>query len=298
MTLESTITRVAYEGNGVTRKFPLPFPLLAASHVEVYVTDMDIADSMAVSPLAAGYRVEDIALREPYLVYPEDAEAPALKAGRKLTVVRRLPLVQQTNLENGGNLQAETLETQFDTIVMQLQQLAYDLDRAVKVPPYSSKQRLDVTDLLAHMEALCHRAEDAAQRVEKQADMETVLGGTSNLSATWALTESLAAGDLLTLPVHYMPWRNMLILSVDGVLCYPAKKTTAAEGNGQSGNEVDVGGQAGSEPDGRIAQYEELLGGEEFSNQVRVHFPLPKGSVCHALVLMDKHSAMPEEAEG
>ena len=278
MTIESITTRVAYKGNGVTRRFPLPFPLLAESHVEVYVTTENTKDSTVIKPLRVGYRVENIPLNEPCLVYPEDADGPALEKGRILTVVRRLPLVQQMNLENGGKLHAETLETQFDILTMQVQQLAYDLDRAVKVPPYSANVNMGVADVLARMEEFCQRAEAAALRLEKQDDLETVLTKATNIAATWAVDKNAEAGDVLVLPVYYMSGRNMLVLSVDGVLCYPAG---------------GVAGVKGEEQGNPIAQYEELSEIDGTSNKIRLLFPLSKGSVCHALVL--GNNSPPEE---
>lgn len=270
MTIESISTRVAYEGNGVTRRFPLPFPLLAESHVQVYVTSVNTKDSAVIKPLRMGYRVENIPLNEPCLVYPEDADAQALEKGRILTVVRRLPLVQQMNLENGGKLHAETLETQFDILTMQVQQLAYDLDRAVKVPPYSANADMDVAEVLARMEEFCQRAEAAALRLEKQDDLETVLTKGTNIAGTWAVNKNTEAGDVLVLPVYYMTGHNMLVFSVDGVLCYPAGDVVWAKAEEQGSP---------------IAQYEELPEIDGTSNKIRLLFPLSKGSVCHVLVL-------------
>lgn len=269
MTIESTATRVTYEGNGVTRRFPLPFPLLAESHVEVYVTKVGVDDFALIKPLGKGYRVENIILNEPCLIYPEDADAPPLGKGEKLTVVRRLPLVQQMNLENGGILHAETLETQFDILTMQMQQLAYDVDRAVKIPPYSTNQEMDVADVLARMKALCHRAEAAALRLEKQDDLETVVGKATNIAGSWVVEKERAPGDVLVLPVHYLPRRNMLVFSVDGVLCYPTQHLDGADGELAKG----------------IAQYEEMSEDDGTSNTIRIRFPLPRGSICYALVL-------------
>lgn len=274
MTIESTITRVVYEGNGVTRRFSLPFPLLAESHVEVYVTDVGVKDSAVIQPLATGYRVENIALNEPCLVFPEDGDAPPLGKGRVLTAVRKLPLVQQMNLENGGNLQAEILETQFDILTMQMQQLAYGLERAVKIPPYSANQSMSVADFFARMEKLCDRAEAAALRLEKQEDLETIITKAMNKSETWVVKEDMAPGSVLTLPVHYLPQRSMLVFSVDGVLCYPRKIVDET-------SEHDL--------DTSSIQYEEIADEDTASNAIRLFFPLPKGSICHALVLGQSH---------
>lgn len=326
MTVESTTTRAVFAGNGSTRKFPLPFPLLSASHLEVYITKRDMSDSIVVSPLSGGYSVQDIATAEPYVVYPEDGEAPPLEAGWQLTAVRRLPLIQQTNLENGGNLHAETLETQFDLVAMQLQQLDYDLKRSVKVPPYSSNESIDVSEILHKMEKFCERAEHAARRVEEQADADVLADRTANLAATWLVGEEKQAGELVELPVHYMPGFNVLSLSVDGVLCYPQnslgplpdtqgstaqeKTETTGEQSSHASQALPQGTQTGAMAEGvggygagqnwgavnqeGIYQYEEVPGDGPYSRIVRILFPLQKGAVCHARVMVANTAPLSE----
>lgn len=263
MTIETTLTRAVYEGNGVTRKFPLPFPLLSAEHLQVYVSAREVKDSERLAPLAAGYSVQDIDTAVPYVIFPENDELAALSQHEQLTLIRRLPLVQQTNLENGGNLQAETLETQFDVIAMQLQQLAYDMERAVKIPPYAQARSMDVADVLQAMEKICQRAEDAARRLEQKADADALIGGLRNLSATW-VSPAVSAGSVMELPVHYVPGRNVLTFSVDGVQCYPGS----------------------SETPGEVYQYQEVEDvTSQYSRSVRVSFPIAEGTICHAHVV-------------
>lgn len=264
MTIETTLTVAKFLGNGVTRKFPLPFPLLAASHLEVYVTPQGMKATYGAEPLTGGYSVQDMDTAEPYVVFPEDPFASPLGVGEQLVVMRRLPLIQQTNLENGGNLHAETLEMQFDLMTMQLQQVDYDLQRCIKVPPYFESNTMDTAQLLRQMEALCERAEAAAKRLEEREAMETIDDGVKNMAATW-VSKAIEAGSVVDLPVFYLPHANMLSISVDGVVCYP--KNTGA---------MDISD---------IYQFEEIAEEEGLSQKIRFLFPIAEGSVCHATVL-------------
>ena len=106
--------------------------------------------------------------------------------------------------------------------------------------------------------------------VAKQDDLETVLIKTTNIAGTWAVDKNMEVGDVLVLPVYYVTGCNMLVFSVDGVLCYPTGGVVGVQDEEQGDS---------------IAQYEELPEIDGTSNTIRLLFPLSKGSVCHALVL-------------
>ena len=270
MTLESTLTKIHYEGNGITREFPLPFALLSEEHVRV----IHIGADTVQQTLSDGFAVCDRALGTPYILYPVDAELPALPVGERLTFLRVLPLVQQTGLENGGAMDAEALETQFDIITMQIQQLAEELERTPKLSPASLDTSLTVNTLYQQLETIRAQAELAAQRAEAVADDKTLFEGIRNLAATWEETQGKTLGEVLVLPVQYIPGRNVLSLYADGVLCYPA---------GEQGN--------GGEQD--ILQYEEA--GSDLSCEVRLLFAVPKGTVWHARVVASNLTMIAKE---
>lgn len=259
MTLESTITKAVYQGNGVTRVFPIPFALHSASHVCLVHTN-SVGKDKAIHYT---YAVHDVGVgEEPYVEYPADPEAPALPEGDRLTVMRVVPLTQQTNLENGGNLHAEVLERQFDLITMQLQQLAEELGRIPKFPASTLEKDTDLALFIDRLDALVARAYEAARRAEAVGDAKVIREGTENLSATW-VSAAMSAGELMDLPINYLPGRNVLQLSLDGVLCF------GSSANGAQG----------------VLQYAEVLAEGDLSHQVRLLFDVPAGGVWHAFVL-------------
>lgn len=123
MTVSVSINKHTYQGNGSTTEFPCSFPLLDESHLVLYLTDPTGASSV----VASGYTVNS-----GYVTYLKDG-AP-LPSDYKLTLVRQVPITQETDLTNSGGFHSEVLEESYDKLTMITQQLAEAVDRAVKVP--------------------------------------------------------------------------------------------------------------------------------------------------------------------
>lgn len=129
MTVQSEVSSSeTYIGNGSARIFAYPFKVLSASHVRAVV----IGVNGEASDLPSGaYDVSGVGSSgggNVTLPLP-------LAVGEKLTLVREMPLTQETALPNGGAYFAETVEATFDRTVMQIQQLSDAVDLAVKVEP-------------------------------------------------------------------------------------------------------------------------------------------------------------------
>ena len=290
MSLETTETQVVYSGNGTTRIFPIPFPLLSEDHlvlVRMGITGKEIA-------LHYNYAVHDVALGQPWVVYPADPLAPALANGEKLVIMRILPLVQQTSLDNGGIVQAEVLEKQFDIIAMQLQQIDAILGRVPKFPVWTEPESVNTQSFIDQLDAIAKRAENAARNAERIGDATVLRTGQENLDATWT-GPALMAGEVLEMPVHYLPGRNVLWLSMDGVLCHanPAPAPGGAEPCTPSMlqyEEVTTGpnasGPNASSQDGS---------GQYVSGQVRLLFDAPAGAVWNARVVASNLTLMARE---
>ena len=128
MTIETQDSKVHYVGNGSTTVFPVPFPVYQAGHVKVVLTDASGVDT----PLTGGYTVTGAGTGAVSVTYP--TAGAALPMGHRITIYRKLPLVQQLDLENGGAFDAENIERSFDLQEMQIQQLQEAADRTVTVP--------------------------------------------------------------------------------------------------------------------------------------------------------------------
>lgn len=158
MSLKTQLTKARFLGDGQAREWPLPFPVMAAEHVHVIETD--IADGRDI-PRTKNYEVVGLGTDKVRVVFPV-AGAP-LPSGKRLTIHRLVPYIQEMDVENGAAFDAEVVENQLDTIVMQIQQLGEALERSVKLP-IASEQTGD-----ALLDAIYQARDDAATETAKSA---------------------------------------------------------------------------------------------------------------------------------
>lgn len=123
MTVQKDVTKNIYVGNGSTRTFPFTFecPAEHPEYIKVYLMQDD-GTALATSD----YQL-DMDARQ--ITYP--SSGTALPEGKKLVIMRELPLQQMMNLVNNGPYFAEDIETAFDECVMAMQQIAEKLNRSI-----------------------------------------------------------------------------------------------------------------------------------------------------------------------
>ncbi|MER8993534.1 hypothetical protein [Mesorhizobium sp. M0678] len=130
MTVASETNRSGpYIGNGVTTVFDYEFRIISQAHLRVIRT-ITATGVEATLTLDADYTVSGVGAAGGGQV----AILVAPPAGQTITILRKVPVVQETDLENQGAYYAETVETALDLAVMRDQELAEGLARAVKIP--------------------------------------------------------------------------------------------------------------------------------------------------------------------
>ena len=166
MTVQNPNVKNVYEGNGSTTVFPYTFQLdeKDADHVKVYVKKEDTL-SERVSNVKINTKAKTV-------TYPTGEGSP-LPAGSTLVVVRETPYTQELNLENQGAFFAEDIETNFDRVVMMIQQLLEKLGRCVMADIGSGKTVEDIQQAI-HEDRLSANtsAENAAESARKAAESE------------------------------------------------------------------------------------------------------------------------------
>ncbi len=132
MTVSSTIKRNDYTGNGSNTIFPYQFKVFASTELEVYLDGVLQASGYTVSGVGndAGGNVTF-------------TTAPA--SGVKVTLLRKLPLTQPTDLPTQGPLSTTSVENQLDRLVMLTQQLQEQFDRALLLVVESTLSGLTLT---------------------------------------------------------------------------------------------------------------------------------------------------------
>ena len=123
MTVQKDVTKNISVGNGSTRTFPFTFecPAEHPEYIKVYLMQDD-GTALATSDYQLDMDAKQI-------TYP--SSGTALPEGKKLVIMRELPLQQMMNLVNNGPYFAEDVETAFDECVMMLQQIAEKLNRSI-----------------------------------------------------------------------------------------------------------------------------------------------------------------------
>ena len=283
VSLESSISKAVFQGNGATVEFPFAFTVWNATEIKVQVTGPDgvIQDVTAQC---------SVLLSESGGTVTYAPGGTPLPSGYTLVILRNMPFLQDVKLITGTRFDPAVIEEALDRATAERQQLLEKVDRAVVVPADSANPPEELADQLfeardqaeaaageaadygAEARTQADRAESEADRARDEADraaQAAQLGaGAANLEAVWTLAEAVAAGESLDLPVVYFPGRNMLHLSYDGVELY------------------------------RGPQYEEIgePGADARSSAVRMRIPLGRGTVMRAWAIASNMARHVEEA--
>lgn len=129
MTLLSQVARVAYQADGTTRTFPIPFRIWSLAEIAVVLRH---PENLQDVPLLAGSDYAWDASPLPGEGAIILATAPA--QGSRVVIERRAELVQELDLVASGAFSAETIEDQFDRLTAQLQAMTNQLGRAPILP--------------------------------------------------------------------------------------------------------------------------------------------------------------------
>lgn len=150
-----------YTGNGITTVFAYGFRILDPSHIQVVRTD-----SGRNTVLTTGFTVSGVGNANGGSVTFETAPT----AGQKITIIRKVPFIQQTDLENQGAYYAEVVEQAFDLAVMRDQQLQQQINQTLKIPVGQNASKLD--ELIEDVIKISQKADaiDAVAEIKPQVD--------------------------------------------------------------------------------------------------------------------------------
>lgn len=122
MIVSTVPPRVQYVADGIERSYGFPFPLLAATDLELWLDDQPSTITYSVSGLrqSAGGTILF-------------AQAPP--AGRRITLARRMAIKRETDFVEGGEFRARALNEELDRLTLMLQQVDEALRLTLRIPP-------------------------------------------------------------------------------------------------------------------------------------------------------------------
>src|SRR5262252_3898378 len=116
MTVNSTLNKITYLGNGATTSFPFSFAVIKASDIQVFFTDVN-GNVTLLSPSVYTITINPTTGTNPTPVGGNVIYNPAgvpIPSGTSLTVIRTEALIQSTSLANQGTLYQQVLEQTLD----------------------------------------------------------------------------------------------------------------------------------------------------------------------------------------
>lgn len=127
MAVETTISRAQYNTNGTTGPWTVPFLFLADSDLTVIYTDSESIDTelalgVGFSVVGAGTGTGTVTTTNAYV------------SGGRVTILRNMEPLQESDYTDGDPLPAETLERDFDRPTMLIQEVLEKLGRALIFP--------------------------------------------------------------------------------------------------------------------------------------------------------------------
>jgi len=165
MTLESNLSKVVYNGNGVATEFAFTFKVWDNDQISVTISDPDgyaddvTADATIVLDADAGGTVT-------YLL-----DGSPLPSGYKLAITRDMPFLQRVDLISATRFDAQVIEDALDTATAERQELAEKLARAVILPPTSDTTPEQVVEeIFQSRDAAAASASDASDSAGAAAD--------------------------------------------------------------------------------------------------------------------------------
>jgi len=171
MAVESEVSSIEYAGNESTSTgYPIPFPYLDPSHIEVGTLDEDDAF------VALG--ADEFTLNEDDVTVTTD---PAIDSADTLVIRRTLPLTQPTVYSSSSPFLPETHEQALDRLAMQIQQLARAIDGGTAT---TSSQLVNLA--FADASARAAATPSRVGHLGIQLDNNTLWRGTSLTAGAWS----------------------------------------------------------------------------------------------------------------
>lgn len=171
MTVQKNLVKNIYVGNGSTTQFPITFDVNTEhpEYIHVYLTNDD-----NITTETENFTVN---LTAKTVTYPKEGQP--LATGKKLVIMRELPLQQLLDLINQGDFFADDIEQAFDDLTMITQQLSEKLARAMVFSV--EVDTANFSNIIPQAPGMSFRINDEGTGLEPTEDPAKVLPQAQNL---------------------------------------------------------------------------------------------------------------------
>lgn len=184
--IETTITKIQYDADGVQRRWSIPFPYADVKHISIYT-------KVGEEPTVKVVDNYDIDEDDSVVIYPTVAsEQEPLAAGTKITIARETP---ETQLEDASQVHftSKDVERGLDKLTMITQELSATAGETMEV----SAAAFEAAEEAVSSAALANKTAEEAKTIAGQAvgiatDAKSIAEGI-DAKATQALVNSNAA---------------------------------------------------------------------------------------------------------
>lgn len=184
--IETTITKIQYDADGVQRRWSIPFPYADVKHISIYT-------KVGEEPTVKVVDNYDIDEDDSVVIYPTVASGQEpLASGAKITIARETP---ETQLEDASQVHftSKDVERGLDKLTMITQELSTTSGETMEV----SAAAFEAAEEAVNSAALANKTAEEAKTIAGQAvgiatDAKDIAGGI-DAKATQALTNSNAA---------------------------------------------------------------------------------------------------------
>jgi hypothetical protein len=223
MTISSTSNKASFNGSGTTGPFAFTFKTFTEADLEVISTDL--SDVEATLVLTTDYTV---GLNADQNNNPGGSVTTivAMASGYKLTIVRTVDALQETDITNGGGFYPEVIENALDRATMLAQQNAEQISRAILVGVSSETSP---AALLASINAAEVSASSSASSASSSATSASASAVAADADAASAANSAVAASAALGL-------RNRII---NGDMRVAQRSSTTALNGGRQFGQID-----------------------------------------------------------
>ncbi|HEM7873846.1 TPA: hypothetical protein U2L31_000157 [Burkholderia contaminans] len=135
MTVQSSIARADYRGNGATTLFPVPFYFLDSTHIKVLRTDTSTAPpTTATLVLNSDYTVSGAGVAQGGSIQTTVAPTPT----QTIIILRNVPFTQLVHYVPNDPFPAATHEQALDQLTMEVQELGEEIGHSIQLPIYEN----------------------------------------------------------------------------------------------------------------------------------------------------------------